>query len=154
QRGSVTKYISDFEALRARISDITEGEAIQAFLNGLKPKLQEHFAGHPLYRQNLSTIKQIAESLDNVQYRNRNLFHAPTPVPYQQQSPVPDSMVMDLDAMAAQHQSRTFSPKDSKQRQNDFANRTCFNCHKPGHQARQCPTKPKSNPPSGNAPSH
>ncbi|KAF9992898.1 hypothetical protein BGZ80_008368 [Entomortierella chlamydospora] len=154
QRGSVTKYITEFETLRAKIDDINEGEAIQAFLNGLKPKLQEHFAGHPIYHQDLSMIKQIAESLDNVQYRNRNMFGAPRPFSYQQRPPIPDPMAMEIDALDVQRQPRSPRPRDLKQQQIDFANRACFHCHQPGHQARQCPTKPKNKPHSGKAQSH
>ncbi|KAF9079302.1 hypothetical protein BGX23_004438, partial [Mortierella sp. AD031] len=72
QRTSVTKYIATFQDLCSQIDEITEPEALQAFLMGLKPSLQIHFAGNPTLRENLSTVMQVAESLDNVQYNSRN----------------------------------------------------------------------------------
>ncbi|KAF9346073.1 hypothetical protein BGX26_002444 [Mortierella sp. AD094] len=74
QRSSVTKYISEFENLRLRIDDLGEAEAMQAFLNGSRPKLQENFAGNPSLRVNLAMIMQIAESLDSIHHRNQVNF--------------------------------------------------------------------------------
>ncbi|KAF8954577.1 hypothetical protein BGZ46_002882, partial [Entomortierella lignicola] len=35
------------------------------------------------------------------------------------------------------------NPKAKKKKQNDLASHTCFYCHKPSHQALQCPNKIK-----------
>jgi hypothetical protein len=142
QRGSVTKYIATFEDLRSKIDDLGEPEAIQTFLNGLKPKLQEHFAGNPSLRQNLQTIMQIAESLDNIQYHNRAHFPQPRFVPTTTQESFPQPM--ELDAINAQDHHK--KPATVKQKQIDLANRTCFYCHQPNHQARQCPNRSKNQP--------
>ncbi|KAF9149315.1 hypothetical protein BGX21_010544 [Mortierella sp. AD011] len=135
QLGSVTKYITEFEILHAKIDDINEGEAVQAFLNGLKPKLRGNFASHLIHSQNLSTIKRIAKSIDNMQYRSGNVFNMPTPFSHQQQSPVPDPMATEIDAMDIQRRPRPYRPRDLKQI--NLVNCACFHCHKPGHQVRQ-----------------
>ena len=40
QRGSVTQYIATFQDICAQINDISEPEALQAFIMGLKPNIQ------------------------------------------------------------------------------------------------------------------
>ncbi|KAF9080459.1 hypothetical protein BGX29_005305 [Mortierella sp. GBA35] len=140
QTGSVTKYISQFEDLKLRLDDFGEAEALNCFLMGLKPKLQEHFAGNPTLRTNLFTVQQIAESLDNKQHSFRfNQYQ-----PRQESFPQP----MDLDAMEKTSQPPTVDRQ--KQKQSDLKNRACFKCHVPGHQIRDCP----KNSNSGKATSH
>jgi hypothetical protein len=68
QRGSVTKYNTTFQDICSQIDNISEPEALQAFLMGLKPSILVHFAGNPALQQDLSTAIHTAESLDNVQY--------------------------------------------------------------------------------------
>ena len=141
QTGSVTRYIAEFEKCRALLDDLAEPEAIQCFLNGLKPKLQEHFAGNPLLRTNLYNIMQIAESLDNVLFKHSQTFGGyPIRQPPQETFPQP----MDLDAMTTRS-----NPKKPSQKQQDLTNRTCFYCHKPNHQIKNCPERSKN--PSGKA---
>ncbi|KAF9343569.1 hypothetical protein BGX34_006605 [Mortierella sp. NVP85] len=77
QRTSVTNYITQFENLRAKLNDFGTAEALQVFLQGLKPELQKHFAGNPDLRNNLEQVMQIAESLDSVNHRNRYTSYAP-----------------------------------------------------------------------------
>ena len=36
------------------------------------------------------------------------------------------------------------SETEQHQKEQDFKNKTCFKCHKPGHQAWQCPNDPKT----------
>jgi len=140
QTGSVTKYIAEFEKSRAVLEDLTEPEAMQLFLNGLKPKLQEHFAGNPSLRTNLYNIMQIAESLDNILFKYKQtrtgfVMHQTQPAPTSYPQP------MELDVM--NQQPNTNKRFVNKQKQQDMTNRTCFYCHQPNHQVRQCPNKQK-----------
>ncbi|KAF9545364.1 hypothetical protein EC957_011011 [Mortierella hygrophila] len=61
-----TKYIAEFQDLCSQIDDITEPEALHTFLMGLEPAIQAHFTRNPTLRQDLNTVMQVAESLDNV----------------------------------------------------------------------------------------
>lgn len=140
QRGPVTKYIAAFEDLSSKIDDLSEPEAMQAFLNGLKPKLQEHFAGNPSLRQNLQMIMQIAESLDSVHHHNYVQLHAPRHTPQAMQGTFPQPM--EVDAITAQD--RYKKTANTNQKQIDLANRACFYCHQPNHQARQCPNRTRN----------
>ncbi|KAF9274058.1 hypothetical protein BGZ74_004522 [Mortierella antarctica] len=140
QTGSVTSYIQAFENLQAKIDDFGEAEAMQVFIQGLKPRLQEHFAGNPSLRNELPQVMQIAESLDNVQYRHRSVaFTAKTHYqPMQDHGPWP----MDLSTISPQ----THTPANGRRFQNpvkqdDFKKGVCFYCHEIGHQAKSCPKK-------------
>jgi hypothetical protein len=138
QTGSVTKYIAEFEKGRAILEDLSEPEAIQLFLNGLKPKIQEHFAGNPSLRTDLYSIMQIAESLDDVLFKNKQP-HGGFVTRQTQQQVFPQPM--ELDAMV--QRSNAARGPNQKQKQQDMANRTCFYCHQPNHQVRNCPSKQK-----------
>lgn len=140
QTGSVTSYIQAFENLQAKIDDFGEAEAMQVFIQGLKPKLQEHFAGNPSLRDELPRVMQIAESLDNVQYKHRSVaFTAKTlHQANQDHGPWP----MDLSTMSSQSSAPAkgcFNP--SQRKQDDYKRGACFYCHETGHQAKECPKK-------------
>lgn len=161
QTKSATNYIYEFEKLQAQIETLSEEEAITLFIRGLKPKLQEHFAGNPELRMDLSKMMEIAESLDNVIYKtkeNQNYWIRPTPPGWKD-----EATPMDLDVLMEQHaeiiaainqvkpqvlnQHYTQYRGDSRrrnpgqQKQQDYANKACFVCHRPGHQAKGCPVK-------------
>ncbi|KAF9173235.1 hypothetical protein BGX21_005106 [Mortierella sp. AD011] len=115
-----------------------EPKAKQLFFQGLKPKIQEHLAS-PKQRVDLETVMADVEDLDNTRFRHRPTYdfqdsHYPVP----ESDPEP----MEIDAMDVQRQPRTSRPKDLKRI--GLANRACFRCHKPGHQARQCPINSSS----------
>ncbi|KAF8946091.1 hypothetical protein BGZ52_009074, partial [Haplosporangium bisporale] len=110
QKGSVTKYIADFQDICSQIEDITEPEALQTFLMGLKPQIQVHFAGNPALRVDLNTAMQVAESLDKVQYQNRNFFHAPWSHPAPETLPVAEPMDLDNVQVHPNTQSRFQRP--------------------------------------------
>lgn len=144
QKGSVTKYIADFQDICSQIEDITEPEALQTFLMGLKPQIQVHFAGNPALRVDLNTAMQVAESLDKVQYQNRNFFHAPWSHPAPETLPVAEPMDLDNVQVHPNTQSRFQRPSminDVKQK--DFTENRCFYCHEPGHMISACPTRNK-----------
>src|SRR3546814_6883210 len=61
-------YIAEFEKCRALLEDLSEPEAIQLFLNGLKPKLQEHFAGNPSLRTRSEEHTSELQSLMRISY--------------------------------------------------------------------------------------
>jgi hypothetical protein len=139
QRGSVTKYIADFQDICSEIDDISEPEALQAFLMGLKPRIQVHFAGNPMLREDLSTVMQVAESLDNVQYQNRNRFPAQWSRPANQES-FPQPMELDMIRAHPNTQSKFQRPSMKNEiKQKDFSENRCFYCHEPGHMIRSCP---------------
>jgi hypothetical protein len=145
QRGSVTKYIATFQDICSQIDDISEPEALQAFLMGLKPSIQVHFAGNPALRQDLSTAMHTAESLDNVQYQNRNRlvqWSPPAPENYSQYDQ-PESLPQPMDLDSAVHSSPAYDLGQEKQKQLDLKNRACFKCHAVGHQIRGCPKNSK-----------
>jgi hypothetical protein len=148
QHNSVTKYIAAFQDICAQIDDLTEPEALQAFLMGLKPSIQTHFAGNPLLRENLSTVMQVAESLDNVQYQNRNRLPVqwvrPTSqIPAQSES-FPQPMEIDAIQAHTNTQSRFQRPANkSEVKERDFAKALCFYCHEPGHVIKACPARNK-----------
>ncbi|KAF9347920.1 hypothetical protein BGX26_000642 [Mortierella sp. AD094] len=98
QRSSVTKYISEFENLHSRIDELGEAKVIQAFFNGLKPKLQVHFARNPSLHVNLAMIMQIAESLDNVHHQDQVIFQSPQQ--FQYSNPDDGPQPMDINAVA------------------------------------------------------
>ncbi|KAG0331223.1 hypothetical protein BG005_005876, partial [Podila minutissima] len=137
-------YIADFQDLCAQIDDITEPEALQAFLMGLKPQIQVHFAGNPALRVNLNTAMQIAESLDKVQYHNRHFVPAQWSHPTSETLPTCEPM--ELDALLAhpttQSKFQQLITKDDV-RKNDFAKNLCFYCHEPGHMLLSCPIRNK-----------
>jgi len=137
QTGSVTKYIAQFESVRAILDDLGEADAIQCFLNGLKPNLQVHFAGNPSLRKDLNTIMQVAENMDNVYHKTQTSFVA-SPVSQPAQETFPQPMELDAITKNQQPRSRQGQGRD-QQKQLDFKNRTCFKCHSPGHQYRNCP---------------
>jgi hypothetical protein len=138
QRGTVTEYIRQYENLIAKIDDITQAEGMQTFIQGLQPRLQEHFAGNPDLRSNLPQVMRIAESLDSVHHHVYPTYNpTSTPANYAQSDqtfPQP----MEIDALRAQ-----LNAIRSTQRQTDVRNRACFICHKTGHRAKMCPEKPK-----------
>jgi len=130
QKGSVTSYIQAFTDLQFKIDDLTDPEAIHCFISGLKPRIQEHFAGNPDLRTDLNQVMRVVESLDSVTFQNRPMNpHRYVPRP-SNNGPQP----MELDALQG----------SSTRKQEDIRKRTCFYCHKPGHQARQCPNKSSS----------
>ncbi|KAF8925505.1 hypothetical protein BGZ58_000744 [Dissophora ornata] len=135
------KIYDKFEKLHTQARDLTDAEALTCFMRGLKPQIRLHFAGNPILATTLSSVQHIAESYDRVQFRFRNIlptnFHKPA---YDPMAPGP----MDLDAMQT-HVSNSRSLSSAKQKQKDFQLRTCFYCHKPGHQAKSCPEKFSSN---------
>ncbi|KAG0352854.1 hypothetical protein BGX24_007438, partial [Mortierella sp. AD032] len=146
QLGSVTKYNLQFETLRLQIDNLPESQALDYYLMGLKPKLQEHFASITDMPTDLSIVMAIAERIDNVQYRtsrnphsfqSKNEFKPSSPhsSSYAESFPQP----MELDAISGSN-----DQDDEMQRKLDLKNRTCFRCHSPSHQIRNCPKSPKS----------
>ncbi|KAG0194972.1 hypothetical protein BGX33_004664, partial [Mortierella sp. NVP41] len=103
---------------------------------GLKPSIQVHFAGNPMLRENLSTVMQVAESLDNVQYHNRNRLPVQWSRPAFKHRDQPESFPQPMELDSAPHSGPTRNLNKEKQMQLDLNNRTCFICHATGHLAR------------------
>lgn len=141
QKASVSRYIREFEKLHTQACNIMDAEAMTCFLRGLKPQIRLHFAGNPTLVTSLSSVQHIAESYDRIQFQFRNIispttFHKPA---YDPMAPGP----MELDATQIQGSNSRFQHFTPQQRK-DFLLRVCFYCHKPGHQAKNCPQKPLS----------
>ncbi|KAI9206553.1 uncharacterized protein BJ171DRAFT_597231 [Polychytrium aggregatum] len=159
QRGSVTRYIEEFEDLSSQIEELGSADAMYLFQKGLKPKIREYIASNPDARKSLDVMMDVAENLDNVQYHGRQFYpqlagghrshHVPArpPRPAPPARPMPEPMDVDVNAMEARgpprsrfQQAATVSPKD-RQKQEDLRHGSCFFCHRPGHQAKECPMK-------------
>ncbi|KAF9428034.1 hypothetical protein BGZ76_002092 [Entomortierella beljakovae] len=123
---SVHDYTTRFNDLYSMIPDLSNFEAAQIYFHGLKPLIKARFAGEPHWLRKLQTAQRMAESVDNA---------------YLARQPPLENMDMEIDAMTTQPPS-SLRPKLTPQKQKDLANRACFYCHKPGHQARQCCSDP------------
>ncbi|KAG0043505.1 hypothetical protein BGZ83_011327 [Gryganskiella cystojenkinii] len=64
---------SAYQNLQSKIDDFSKSEAIQVCIQGLKPKIQEHFAGNLSPRETLSELMKIAESLNSVLHNNKTV---------------------------------------------------------------------------------
>jgi hypothetical protein len=160
QNSSVHSYTETFRSIILQIQDMTDAEAKDRYMRGLKPKI----AKEVLLRdcKDLNDMIKIAERFDYISDNTPVLM----PKPNFQSSYSPNSNanfatpaldIMDVDAVHISEQKQdnnsesfiavvnTRSPRnpitDAERRQLS-RNQACFYCRQRGHFKRDCPTRP------------
>ena len=123
QTTTVAKYIAEFQQIVLELPEKAEADQVHQFLRGLKKQVQLHTRTH--HPATLAQAMRIADEAD------RAIFDVGGPttsyVGPRGRGPEP----MQLNAV-------TLTPE---QRTQCIDEGLCFNCLKPGHSARFCPTK-------------
>ena len=166
QTGSVSDYISDFNALASEV-DWTEASLVSFFRRGLKSSILDLMVHSDLPTDLASAFSlalRVESRLNETAQLKRSRFV--TPVSHEHRSrpvvaistPTPDPQVMDIDAVRR-------GPLSSQERQRRYDNRLCLYCGEASHQIAKCPKKIQSlrslssmpinnqQPNSGNSPS-
>ena len=131
QKGDILEYVTEFRNLDGQILNSSNEDRIDRFLSGLKPRTRAEvrYQQVPTLEEAIST----ATTFENASFgsvRNANPYH------HQQRTRVYAPRVNAI--ATARHKS---NPRKSHQR----AQGLCFECNKPGHVARDCPTKRSGN---------
>ena len=152
QTKSVEKYISEFEALRSRIDEMSDYMATQLFLNGLKSDISRLInANSGLGNDDFDAIVALAEKIDSTPAQERpfvrpqnNQWPRPSTQRFQNQDTYPQPM--ELDAIKTHPNTQTqFQRPATKDdvKKNDLNKGLCFYCHEPGHMIGVCPARNK-----------
>jgi hypothetical protein len=152
QTKSVGKYVSEFEALRSRINDMSDFMATQLFINGLKSDISRLINSNGgLENNDLDAVVALAEKLDATPAQERS-FIRPQPNqwsrPSPQRFPVQESypQPMELDAVHGHPNSQSKfqrPPSKDELKKNDLSKGLCFYCHEPDHMIGSCPVRNK-----------
>ena len=135
QSKTVADYVQRFETLRLRVANISEADAVQRFVHGLKPSVQA-----VLYREEArtATFLSLKSAMDLAliedPFGSRQDGHRPEP----KFTPAREPDAMDVDAVDAN--GHLYKLTDS-QRAYLRAKGGCFQCRKLGHMADACPQK-------------
>lgn len=152
QTKSVAQYISQFEALRSRIDDMSNYMATQLFINGLKSDISRLInANSGLTSDDFDAVVALAERIDAAPTHERSFIRATsnhwprTYVPRSQnQETYPQPMELDTAQGHPNTQSKFQRPLSKEEvKKNDFAAGRCFYCHEPGHLIGACPLRNK-----------
>lgn len=162
QKGPVQTYCSQFNLAFLQVTDMTEAEAIDRFVRGLKVSIQtEVDLKEP---KTLEEAMRVAQRYDQLSWRHRqykelyenrpsdrrnssygnnyrnDIYSGPAPmeigssqVQRQQQTPSRQSQ-------AAQHQQQRSQMTPAQRRINDQS-KICYFCRRPGHTQRFCPER-------------
>ena len=141
QRGTVREYTGDYERICAHIEQ-HEKDKVHRYLRGLRPRVREALAVHPLV-----TFDEAVRAAINFEQAVGSLA-APTPSPASSSRMEVDAADVDveLDYVRTNNTPRMRSFGNSgnrnyQQRQSQFttvAQRLCYNCQQPGHLAFNC----------------
>jgi hypothetical protein len=152
QTGSVIQYTREFRAIILRISDISEAEARDKYVRGLKKEpRKEVLLRNPRTLDEVITIAERLDSLLNAIDRDvNNSSNA------QDFGIIPSSdgqSQMDVDAIRFEETSdvntvgfnrRRFQPLNDVSRRELSRIGACFYCRRTGHMRRDCPARARA----------
>ena len=169
QTHAVSGYNYHFSLHKQKIPDMGDEEAKYAYEAGLKPHLQEHFAGNPDQRDSLNNMMRIAESLEqsrNYQYKNNssgnntrtnanntNNNNTNTNNRNNNNNNNRNNTNNNSNNRNSNYVPGVYTksgPEDmhldamqqkQQKKEQDQRNNACFYCHQPGHRAASCPEK-------------
>jgi hypothetical protein len=150
QKGSVHSYTTYFRSLLLKIKDISEAEAKDRYIRGLKPRVQQEVILRDC--KSLAEIIRMAERFDSI---NQSLPKFPESSRLLQAAVQPDAMDIDMvqieekaielpsqHVAAARVSQGQRSPLSDSERRELARNRACFYCRQPGHFKQHCPSRP------------
>jgi hypothetical protein len=133
--GPIADYISQFRIYAGR-SKITEDKSlIEYFMEGLHPRLLEKIYSVETIPKTLAKWFELATRFDahyhrvkEIKGRSKGSTFIPSPRTFTPRYATQhrDPNAMDIDRLTAE------------ERQKHFEEKRCFNCHRTGHQARNC----------------
>jgi Ty3 transposon capsid-like protein/Zinc knuckle len=154
QDTTVYNYVSKLQALAMQMPTLTESAKLDKFIRGLKPKT--HIEVELRDPQTTDDAYRLADHFDRIVYGYKDTF-LPSTTASSNHSPWADNRgePMQIDSLLQRRQPRSVAfnaaypasrrSNDSRSDVDARAKGLCFNCHKPGHIARECPDKSPQN---------